>query len=191
MRIVLLGAPGSGKGTQAKLLSDMLAIPHVSTGELLRAAVKAATPLGLEAKALMDSGHLVPDDVVLGLLEERLAEDDAQAGFILDGYPRNIAQAEALDELLERLTMPLDEVIQIDVEYDLIVERIAARARQEGRSDDSLEVVKNRLEIFEEQTAPVIDFYAGRGILSQVYGVGSIDEVFQRIRGVLEQAHYG
>jgi adenylate kinase len=188
MRIVLLGAPGSGKGTQAKLLKESLGIPHISTGELLRAAVKAETPLGLAAKEIMAAGNLVPDDVMLGLLEERLGAADAQNGFILDGYPRNVNQAETLDVLLAKLNVPLDEAIQIDVDYELIAERIAARAKAEGRSDDTEEVIKNRLSIYDEQTAPVVAFYAGRGILSLVYGVGTIDEVFQRLRGVLRQA---
>ena len=188
MRIVLLGAPGSGKGTQAKLLRDSLGIPHISTGELLRAAVKAETPLGLAAKVFMDAGDLVPDDVMLGLIEERLGKDDAKPGFILDGYPRNLVQAEALDKLLAQLDVPLDEAIQIDVDFDQVAERIANRAAQEGRSDDSAEVVKNRLEVYEEQTAPVMKFFDRKGILSQVYGVGTIDEVFQRLRGVLQQA---
>ncbi len=190
MRIVLLGAPGSGKGTQAKLLQESLGIPHISTGELLRAAVRAETPLGLAAKEIMAAGDLVPDDVMLGLLEERLGKDDASGGFILDGYPRNLNQAEALDQLLARLEAPLDEAIQIDVEFDLIAERIATRARAEDRSDDTEEVVKNRLDIYAEKTAPVVEFYAGKGILSLVYGVGTIDEVFQRIRGVLQQADH-
>ena len=190
MRIVLLGAPGSGKGTQAKLLKETLGIPHISTGELLRAAVAAESPLGLEAKVFMDAGDLVPDDLMLGLLEERLGKDDAQPGFILDGYPRNLEQARALDEVLARLNVPLDEAIQIDVDYALIAERLANRAHLEGRSDDSTEVVRNRLDVYEEQTAPVIDFYARKGILSQVYGVGTIEEVFQRLCGVLQQAGY-
>ena len=190
MRIVLLGAPGSGKGTQAKLLEESLGIPHISTGVLLRAAVSAGSELGLAAKAFMDAGDLVPDDLMLDLIEERLGKDDAQAGFILDGYPRNLVQAQAIDSLLGRLNLPLDEAIQIDVDYELIAERIANRAAQEGRSDDSAEVVKNRLEVYEEQTAPVVDFFNRKGVLSQVYGVGTIDEVFQRIRAVLQQARY-
>ena len=190
MRIVLLGAPGSGKGTQAKLLEESLGIPHISTGVLLRAAVSAGSEVGLAAKAFMDAGDLVPDDLMLSLIKERLGKDDVQAGFILDGYPRNLVQTQALDGLLGRLNVPLDEAIQIDVEYEQIAERIANRAAQEGRSDDSAEVVKNRLQVYEEQTAPVVDFFERKGVLSQVYGVGTIDEVFQRIRAVLQQAGY-
>jgi adenylate kinase len=186
MRIVLMGAPGSGKGTQAALIVKALDLPHISTGDLLRAAVAAGTELGRQAKAVMDRGELVSDDIVLGLLEERLAQDDAANGFILDGYPRNVAQAEALDTLLERLGQPLDEALQIDVDEEQVVERIAKRAALEGRSDDTEETVRNRLKVYAEQTAPVVDFYARKGVLSRVLGDGSIEEVFERIRGVLQ-----
>ena len=187
MRIVLLGAPGSGKGTQAARLVSEFGLPHISTGDLLRSAVKAGTELGKQAKAVMDRGELVSDAIVLGLIEERLAREDAQKGFILDGYPRNIAQAQALDELLERLDQPVDEALQIDVDEDLVVKRIAKRAAEEGRSDDTEEVVRNRMKVYAEQTAPVIDYYARKGVLSRVLGEGSIEEVFQRIMGVLQQ----
>ncbi|MBT8059753.1 MAG: adenylate kinase [Gammaproteobacteria bacterium] len=186
MRIVLLGAPGSGKGTQAALMVEELKLPHISTGELLRAAVKAGTELGLQAKAVMDRGELVSDDIMLGLIEERLGQADAGGGFILDGYPRNLAQAEALDTLLERLEQPVDEALQIDVDVEMVVARIAKRAAEEGRSDDSEEVVRNRMKVYESQTAPVVDYYAQKGLLSRVLGVGTIDEVFQRIKGVLQ-----
>jgi adenylate kinase len=186
MRIVLLGAPGSGKGTQAALLVEELDLPHISTGELLRAAVKAGTLLGQKAKAVIDRGELVSDEIMLGLIEERLSAGDARNGFILDGYPRNLAQAEALDELLERLAQPVDEALQIDVDEEEVVERIQRRADEEGRSDDSVEVARKRLKVYAEQTAPVVDYYARRGVLSRVLGEGSIEEVFQRIRGVLQ-----
>jgi adenylate kinase len=186
MRIVLLGAPGSGKGTQAALLVQELNLPHISTGELLRSAVKAGTELGIKAKAVMDRGELVSDDIMLGLLGERLSQADAKAGFILDGYPRNLSQARALDELLERLDQPVDEALQIDVDVDLVVARIARRAAEEGRSDDTEEVVRNRMKVYSDQTAPVVDYYAQKGLLSRVLGEGTIEEVFQRIRGVLQ-----
>ena len=186
MRIVLMGAPGSGKGTQAALIVKEMGLPHISTGDLLRAAVASGSELGKQAKAVMDRGELVSDDIVLGLLEERLEQDDAARGFILDGYPRNIAQAEALDALLERLGQPVDEALQIDIDEDQVVERIAKRAALEGRSDDTEETVRNRLKVYAEQTAPVVDFYARKGVLSRVLGDGSIEEVFQRIRGVLQ-----
>jgi adenylate kinase len=186
MRIVLLGAPGSGKGTQAALLVDNLNLPHISTGELLRSAVKAGTELGKKAKVVMDRGELVSDDIMLGLIEERLAQPDAKAGFILDGYPRNLAQARALDQLLARIEQPVDEALQIDVNADMVIARIAKRAAEEGRSDDTEEVVRNRMKIYSDQTAPVTDYYAQKGLLSRVLGEGTIDEVFQRIKGVLQ-----
>ena len=186
MRIVLLGAPGSGKGSQAALLVKELDLPHISTGELLRAAVKAGTLLGQKAEVVINRGELVSDDIMLGLLEERLSEADTRKGFILDGYPRNLAQAESLDELLERMGQPVDEALQIDVDVEMVIERIAKRAGEEGRSDDTEDVVRKRMEVYSEQSAPVIDYYARRGLLSRVLGEGSIDEVFQRIKGVLQ-----
>jgi adenylate kinase len=186
MRIVLLGGPGSGKGTQAALLMEELGLPHISTGVLLRAAVKAGTELGLKAKAVMDRGELVSDDIVLGLIGERLTQPDADGGFILDGYPRNIVQAGALDDLLKRLDRPVDEALQIDVDVEMMVSRIASRAAEEGRSDDTEEVVRNRMKVYSAQTAPVVDYYAHKGVLSRVLGEGSIEEVFQRIKAVLQ-----
>lgn len=190
MRIVIMGAPGSGKGTQAALIVEELGLDHISTGDLLRAAVAAGTELGKKAKEVMDRGELVSDDIVLGLLEERLQQGSAGSGFILDGFPRNIAQAQALDALLERIGQPVDEALQIDIDEEQVVARIAKRAALEGRSDDTEETVRNRLKVYGEQTAPVVDFYAGKGILSRVLGEGSIEEVFQRIKGVL-QLHNG
>jgi adenylate kinase len=186
MRIVLLGAPGSGKGTQAALMQKHLGLPHISTGALLRTAARNQTPLGLKAKAVMDRGELVPDDVMLGLIEERLSEPDAQKGFLLDGYPRNLAQAESLGVLLERLKKPIDEAIQIDIDQEAVISRIAKRAEKEGRSDDTEEVVRNRMRVYEEQTAPVVDYYAEQGLLTRVLGTGSIEEVLQLILSVLE-----
>lgn len=186
MRIVLLGAPGSGKGTQAALLVEKLELPHISTGELLRSAVAAGTELGRKAKQVMDRGELVSDDIMLGLIEDRLTRDDARAGFILDGYPRNLVQAQALDALLTRLNQPIDEALQIDVDVEMVIQRIAKRAAEEGRSDDSEEVARNRMKVYAEQTAPVVDYYAEKGLLSRVLGTGTIEEVFQRILGVLQ-----
>lgn len=186
MRIVLLGAPGSGKGTQAALLVEKLELPHISTGELLRSAVAAGTELGRKAKQVMDRGKLVSDDIMLDLIEDRLLRDDARAGFILDGYPRNLVQAQALDALLARLNQPIDEALQIDVDVEMVIQRIARRADEEGRSDDSEEVARNRMKVYAEQTAPVGDYYAEKGLLSRVLGVGTIEEVFQRILGVLK-----
>ena len=181
MRLVLLGAPGSGKGTQATRLKDALGVPHISTGELLRAAVAAKTPLGLKAHEVMAAGNLVSDEIVLGMLEERLGKDDVRGGFILDGYPRNLAQANALDVLLQRLQQPVDVAVQLDVGTDLLITRLAGRAQAEGRADDSPDAVRQRLRVYTDLTAPVIDFYRGQGKLVCVYGVGSVDEVLDRV----------
>jgi adenylate kinase len=185
MRLVLLGAPGSGKGTQAAMLKTALKVPHISTGDLLRAAVKAGTPLGLQAKAVMEAGKLVSDDIVLGMLEERIAQDDAKAGFILDGYPRNVAQCEALEALLARIGQPLDIAVKLKVPSELIVERIAGRAAAEGRKDDTPETVRERLRVFAEQTAPVAKHFDALGRLRMVDGVGEVEVVFQRILDAL------
>lgn len=186
MRIVLLGAPGSGKGTQAALLQKHLGVPHISTGELFRAAVQNKTPLGVKIKSIMDRGELVPDNLTLNLLEERMALPDAADGFILDGYPRNLAQAESLDVLLEQLGLPVEEAIQIDVDPEEVIARIARRAAEEGRSDDSEEVARNRLRVYDELTAPVVDYYGERGLLTRVLGSGTVEEVLQLILSVLE-----
>jgi adenylate kinase len=185
MRIVLLGPPGSGKGTQAALLVKQLGIPHISTGALLRDAAKRGTALGLRAKARTDKGELVSDDVISGMLEERLQLEDVAKGFILDGYPRNLAQASALDILLKRLNQPVEEAILIDINAEQILKRIAKRAQEEGRADDTEETVRNRLRVYAEQTAPVTDYYAERGLLTRVLGDGSVDEIFQRLRSIL------
>jgi adenylate kinase len=189
MRIVLLGAPGSGKGTQAALMVERLGIPHISTGALLRNAAKRGTELGLKAKSLIDKGELVPDEIMSDIIEERLGRDDVAKGFILDGYPRNLAQARSLDEVLERLNTPADEVIQLDVNPELIIGRIANRAKKEGRSDDTEEVVRNRMRIYHEQTAPVIDYYAGKGLLTYVLADGEIEVILERILAALKVNH--
>lgn len=188
MRIVLMGPPGGGKGTQAGLLKQQWQVPHISTGELLRAAVREGTPLGLQAKATMDAGELVSDDLMLGLIEERLAEPDAQAGFILDGYPRNLSQAKSLDEVLERIKQPVSGALLVEVDPERIVERLAKRAAQEGRSDDNEATVRKRLAIYAEQTAPVANYYAEQGQLVRVLGEGEIEQVTRRILAAVEQA---
>ena len=181
MRLVLLGAPGSGKGTQAARLKEHLQVPHISTGDLLRAEVAAGSPLGLEAKEVMARGELVSDAILLGMLEDRVSRPDTANGFILDGYPRNLAQADALDVLLKRIGQPMDAAVQLDVATELLVERIAGRAAAEGRADDSPESVRTRLKVYDSQTAPVIEFYRTHGQLTVVDGVGTLDEVFTRI----------
>ena len=187
MRIVLLGAPGSGKGTQAALLKERLAIPHISTGELLRAAVKANSPLGQQAKAVMERGELVSDAIVLGMLEERLNQADAAAGFILDGYPRNPAQCDALDQLLERLSQPVDRAVQLDVSEEMLLQRLVKRGADQGRADDSPEAVRTRLGVYRDQTAPVIDHFAAQGRLTRVAGEGTVEEIAERIVASLRQ----
>ncbi len=181
MRLVLLGAPGSGKGTQATRLKEHLQVPHISTGDLLRAEVAAGSALGLQAKAVMARGDLVSDEILLGMLEDRLSRPDVASGFILDGYPRNLAQADALGKLLARIGQPMDHAVQLEVDTDKLVDRLAGRAQAEGRADDNPESVRNRLNIYNDQTAPVIDFYRQHGVLKAVHGEGSMDEVFTRI----------
>ncbi|MBX3689513.1 adenylate kinase [Dokdonella sp.] len=185
MRLVLLGAPGSGKGTQAERLKQQLQVPHISTGDLLRAAVKAGTPLGLKAKAVMEAGQLVSDDIVLGMLEERLNQADAARGFILDGYPRNLAQCAALEALLARLGQPLDVAVKLDVPSELIVERIAGRAAKEGRRDDTPETVRERLRVYSEQTEPVARHFEQIGKLRCVDGVGELEDISRRVLDAL------
>ena len=212
MRIILLGAPGSGKGTQAQRLSASRGVPQVSTGDLLRGAVKAGTELGLKAKAAMDAGELVSDDIVLGMIRERLAEPDAAPGFILDGFPRNIAQAESLDGVLEEIDAPLDAVVLLDVDFDVLLKRITGRRTcgqcgkvynvyflppaTEGvcdacggelvqRADDNEKTVSNRLQVYESQTAPLVSFYEDRGKLKVVPATGEIDDVLAQLEETL------
>ncbi|BCB97261.1 adenylate kinase [Dissulfurispira thermophila] len=212
MRLVLLGAPGAGKGTQAKILVEKYGIPQISTGDLLRAAVAAGTSLGKEAKSYMDKGELVPDSVVLGMVEERLKQDDCKKGFILDGFPRNTKQAEALDNMLNSLGMPLTAALSVDVPFDDLMKRLTGRRtckacgqmyniyfnppKKEGvcdkcggelfqRDDDKEETIKKRLEVYNAQTAPLIDYYKGKGILKSVAGTGSIEDIFKKVCDVL------
>ena len=181
MRLVLLGAPGSGKGTQAARLKEHLQVPHISTGDLLRAEVAAGSPLGLQAKEVMARGDLVSDDILLGMLKDRFSREDTRDGFILDGYPRNLAQAGALDQLLQGLGQKFDAAVQLAVDNEQIIERLAGRAKAEGRADDTPESVRHRLNVYDQQTAPVIDYYREHGQLTVVDGVGSLDDVFHRI----------
>jgi adenylate kinase len=188
MRLVLLGPPGSGKGTQAARLKEYLQVPHISTGDLLRAEVAAGSPLGVQAKEVMARGDFVSDEILLGMLEARLARPDTANGFILDGYPRNLAQAAALGELLHKIGQPMDYGVQLEVPTELLVERIAGRAAAEGRSDDTPEVVRKRLQKYDNDTAPVIDYYRQHGQLTVVNGVGTLDEVLSRLIEALSPA---
>jgi adenylate kinase len=182
MHVMILGAPGSGKGTQGKLLADHLGIPQISTGDLLRAAVKAGTPLGLKAKGFMDQGLLVPDDVIFGLIQEILDSPPAARGVLMDGFPRTIPQAEAVDRMLAAKGARVDRVLLLDVEEAELVQRLLGRAAKEGRSDDNLESIRQRLVVFQQQTAPLIAFYEGRGIVTRVPGMGTVEAIQARMQ---------
>ena len=214
MRIILLGAPGSGKGTQSQRLVERHGIPQISTGDLLRAAVKNGTPLGLTAKAAMDSGKLVEDETVLGMIRERLAEADAQRGFILDGFPRTLVQARALDQMLKETDQPLDSVVLLDVDYGELTKRISGRRscgecgkvfnvftspvpasevcpktgsahRIVQRSDDNEAAVAERLKVYDEKTKPLVEYYSQQGLLRSIDAEGEMDEVSERLNAVL------
>jgi len=182
MNIILLGPPGCGKGTQGAILSRRLGAPRVSTGDLLRAAVKDGTPLGKKARAFMDQGLLVPDEIILGLIEEVLGSSQSRAGMIMDGFPRTTTQAEKVDALLTARTMQIDKVLNLDVADPELVKRMQGRAAAEGRSDDTPEAFQKRLAVYREQTAPLIDYYRKRGKLADVAGVGTIEEIAERVR---------
>jgi len=206
MNIVLLGAPGAGKGTQAAKLVEEFKTPHISTGDMLRAAVAAGTPLGLKAKTYMDAGELVPDDVIIGLVIDRLQEPDTDAGFILDGFPRTSAQAVALDAELGKLERPLDAALLVDVDPEVIIKRLCSRrmCRECGyigsvadekcpkcsgemyqRDDDNEETVRNRLEVYEKSTAPLIDYYRGSELLVSIDGDRDPDAVYADVKAAL------
>ncbi len=214
MRIVLLGAPGSGKGTQAQQLQSDHGWPQVSTGDLLRSAVSAGTDLGLKAKAVMDAGNLVSDDIVLGIIKDRLSDDDADAGFVLDGFPRNRAQALDLETVLSDLTLRLDAAVLMDVRFDILLKRLTGRrtcsktgkllniylsSREEldactdaggellRRADDDEATIRNRLEVYERETAPLIDYYRDRGLLRTVQAEGTLAEVYSRLLAAIGQ----
>jgi adenylate kinase len=212
MRLILLGPPGAGKGTQAKRLVDKYGIPQLSTGDMLRAAVKDGTQLGKEAKTFMDAGKLVPDSVVIGLIEERIQKDDCKKGFMLDGFPRTVAQADALKAILDKMGIAIDHVVSIEVANEELVGRLTGRRtcracgagyhvafdppKQAGvcdkcggelyqRDDDKEETIRNRLTVYGDQTAPLIAYYTQAKLLRPIAGTGSIDEIFNRIVGAL------
>jgi adenylate kinase len=186
MRLVLLGPPGAGKGTQAKRLAEWLKIPAISTGDIFRANIAGDTPLGRLARSYTDAGKLVPDEVTNEMVKDRLAQPDTANGFLLDGYPRNVAQVEALDETLTAAGTQLDVVVEITADSDEVVERLLNRAQIEGRPDDTEDVIRHRLEVYAEQTAPLTEVYGGRGSLVRVDGVGEVDEVTGRLTRALQ-----
>ncbi|SDS98450.1 adenylate kinase [Microlunatus soli] len=186
MRLLIMGPPGAGKGTQAKAIADHFGVPAISTGDILRANVAAGTPLGLEAKQIMDAGGYVSDDILNGIVADRLVEDDAAKGFLLDGYPRTLPQVEALDEILERADHQLDVVLSLKVDVDEVVERLRRRAESEGRTDDTEEAIRIRQQKYLDETSPLLDVYAQRGVLVEVDGLGEVDEVTKRIFEALD-----
>jgi len=190
VKLIFLGPPGAGKGTQAQRIQEAHHIPQLSTGDMLRAAVAAETPIGKQAKDIMARGDLVPDGVVVGIIADRIEADDCANGFILDGFPRNVAQAEALDAMLLDKNIALDAVIELAVDPDVLVQRILKRAQESEngpREDDTEEALQHRLRVYEEQTAPVADYYAGKGILRTLDGMQEMDEVTQQIEAALKE----
>jgi len=187
MRLILLGPPGAGKGTQAKIMVEAFGIPQLSTGDILRSAIAAKTPLGLEAKAIVDRGDLVSDSIVNGIVSERLDAEDCKPGFILDGFPRTIAQAQALDQMLTDKGAQLDAVIEIKANADELVRRVIQRAKESGgaRADDNEEVLRKRLGVYQEQTAPLVAYYAEKGLLKTVDGMDPVDQVTAAIKGAI------
>jgi adenylate kinase len=189
MNFILLGPPGAGKGTQAKVLVDKYGVVQLSTGDMLRAAVASGSELGKEAKAVMDAGKLMPDDIMVGIISARIAEPDCANGFILDGFPRTTAQADALDKMLEEKGLPLNHVIEISVNDAVLIDRINSRVAEtpeaERRDDDNAETLKRRLDVYHEQTAPILPYYDSRGMLTKVDGMQAIDEVSQQIEAII------
>lgn len=181
MRMIFLGPPGAGKGTQAGIISEKLNIIHVSTGEILRSAIKNETELGKQAKSYIDKGELVPDRLVVDIIKDRLSQSDAESGYILDGFPRNLEQAKVLDDILASMSQKIDHAINVDVPDNELVVRLLERARKEGRTDDNETVIKNRLKVYNESTLPLINYYKEKNILIDIDGVGDIDEITNSI----------
>lgn len=186
MRLIIMGPPGAGKGTQAKFIADHFGIPAISTGDIFRANVTSGTELGVEAKRYMDAGEYVPDAVTNLMVQGRIEEPDAEPGFLLDGYPRTLAQVEELDGMIKNTGHALDAVVVLTVDQDEVVDRLLQRAQIEGRADDTAEVIRRRQELYAEETAPLIEVYRDRGLLIEVDGLGEITEVTERIFAALD-----
>jgi len=190
-RLLIVGPQGSGKGTQGVRIAEAFGIPAISTGDVFRGAVADGTPLGQQVKAIIESGNLVPDELTSAVVRDRLAQADAGNGFLLDGFPRNIAQVASLDDFLEGRDESLDAVIELDVPRDESIARLSQRAAEQGRTDDTEEVIANRLAIYERETAPILDVYRTRGIVDRIDGVGGLDEITERIVAALEARGLG
>jgi adenylate kinase len=188
VNILILGPQGSGKGTQAERIAASYGIAHVATGDMLRGAMAAGTQLGQRVKPIYDAGELVPDDLMIDLIRERLEQDDVVEGFVLDGFPRTMAQAEALDEMLREIERPVTVVLQLDVPEDVCVERLSKRAEKEGRVDDTPDAIRTRLALYRRETEPVIEHYRAQGNLVVIHGDRPVDDVFAEIQDALEQA---
>jgi len=188
MNILILGPQGSGKGTQAQQIAASYGIAHVATGDMLRVAMAAGTELGRRVKPIYDAGELVPDDLMIALIRERLEQDDVVEGFVLDGFPRTMAQAEALDEMLREIERPVTVVLQLNVPEDVCVERLSRRAEKEGRVDDTPDAIRTRLALYRRETEPVIEHYRAQGNLVVIHGDRPVDEVFAETQDALEQA---
>ena len=185
MRLLLIGPPGAGKGTQALVIAGKLGVPHIATGDIFRANVTDATPLGRKAQSYMDAGELVPDAVTNAMILDRLGQSDATSGFLLDGYPRNTEQADVLADFLAAGERQLDAAVQLVVDDERVLERLLERARQQGRTDDTEDVIRHRLDIYHASTEPLVDYYRERELLRTVDGIGSVDDVTARIIAVL------
>lgn len=186
LNIVLFGPPGSGKGTQSEKIIEKYGLTHFSTGDMLRAELAAETELGLQAKSIIDSGELVCDEIIIRMIRNKIADEGETKGFIFDGFPRTVAQAVGLDALLKDLGMKIDLMIGLEVGKQELVERLLKRGKDQGRADDNLETIENRIKVYEEQTAPVMGFYDSQGKYRGVNGVGSIDDIFGRLTGIIE-----
>jgi adenylate kinase len=186
MRLIIMGPPGAGKGTQAKFIAERYSIPAISTGDIFRTNVSQGTPLGVEAKRFMDAGEYVPDEVTNKMVRNRIDEPDAAEGFLLDGYPRTLAQVEELDGMIKFTGHMLDAVVVLTVDKDEVVERLLERAKTDGRADDTAEVIRRRQEVYLDETQPLIAVYADRGLVHEVDGLGAIDEVTTRIFAALD-----